>query len=68
MAVLMKRREFFQKTALFGIAAYAGLAKDAFPYIYRHLPEAPALPYDLVAVKNGALCKCLTGVLPRSAA
>jgi uncharacterized protein (DUF362 family) len=53
MAVLMKRREFFQKTALFGIAAYAGLAKDAFPYIYRHLPEAPALPYDLVAVKNG---------------
>lgn len=49
----MKRREFFQKTALFGFAAYTGLTKDAFPYIYRHLPETPALPYDLVAVKNG---------------
>jgi uncharacterized protein (DUF362 family) len=49
----MKRREFLKKSALYGVAAYTGLTTNAFPYILKHLPEAPALPFDLVAVKNG---------------
>jgi len=42
-----------EKSALYGVAAYTGLTTNAFPYILKHLPEAPALPFDLVAVKNG---------------
>ena len=50
----MKRRDFFKNSAILGISTVAGLSSNTvFPYIYRHLPEAPPLPYDLIAVKNG---------------
>lgn len=49
----MKRRDFFKSSAILGIAAAAGVTSNVFPYIYRHLPEAPPLPYDMIAVKNG---------------
>ncbi len=50
----MKRRDFFKTSAILGLSTAVGLSStNIFPYIYRHLPEAPALPFDLVAVKNG---------------